>query len=86
MLCKRGMQLNRVMSAAGGNHLRRVLQAGFSHRSPAQHAGDFVGAGALIEKTDIRFGASTRLALVNEEMLIGECFSIASANSDSTIF
>ena len=39
-------------SPAGGDHLRGVLQAGVGDFGAGQHAGDFVGAGAVVEDAD----------------------------------
>ena len=55
--------------AAGGNHLGGVLQAGFSHSGPAQHASDLLGAGAFVERADLRLRAAVVLALFNHQVL-----------------
>jgi hypothetical protein len=52
--------------------LRGVLEAGVSDFGAAQHAGDFVGAGAVIEDADAGCGAGVLLALLYCQMLIGE--------------
>ena len=57
---------------AGGDHLGGVLQAGFCDLCAGAHAGDFVGAGAVVEEADFGFGAAVGFALVDEEVLVGE--------------
>ncbi len=57
---------------AGGDHLRGVLQAGVGDFGAAEHAGDFVGAGAVVEDADAGLRAAVLLALFDGEMLIGE--------------
>ncbi len=59
--------------AAARNHLAGVLQAGVGDFGAAQHARHFVGTGAVVEQTHLHFGAAVGFALVDEEMLIGEC-------------
>ena len=49
-----------------------MLQAGFGDLGAGEHAGDFVGAGALVEEADLGFGAAVGLALVDEKVLVGE--------------
>ena len=49
-----------------------MLEAGFGDLCAGDHAGDFVGAGAVVEKADFGFGAAVGLALVDEEVLVGE--------------
>ena len=72
MLCKRTNQGPVPRLAGGGDHLGGVLQAGFRHTGSREHAGHFVGTGALIEEANLGFGASCRLALVDEEVVIGK--------------
>jgi hypothetical protein len=49
-----------------------VLEAGFGDLCAGDHAGDFVGAGAVVEEADFGFGAAVGFALVDEEVLVGE--------------
>jgi hypothetical protein len=49
-----------------------VLEAGVGDFCPGQHAGDFVGAGAVVEDADAGLRAAVLLALFDGEMLIGE--------------
>ncbi len=58
--------------AAGGDHLAGVLEAGLGDFGAGEHAGDFVGAGTVVEETDLGFGAAVDFALVDEEVLVGE--------------
>ena len=49
-----------------------MLEAGFGDRCAGDHAGYFVGAGAVVEEADLDLGAAVGLALVDEEVLVGE--------------
>jgi hypothetical protein len=55
-----------------GDHLRGVLEAGFGDCCAGEHSGYFVGAGAVVEEGDLGPGAAVGLALVDEEVLVGE--------------
>ena len=59
-------------SPAPGDHLRGVLEAGVGDFGAGEHAGDFVGAGAVVEDADAGGGAAVLLALFDGQMLIGE--------------
>jgi hypothetical protein len=50
-------------SAAGGDHLGGVLEAGVGNFGAGEHSCDFVGAGAVVEDADLGFGAAVGLAL-----------------------
>jgi hypothetical protein len=58
--------------ATCGDHLGGVLKAGFSNLGAADHAGDFVHAGAVVEESDLHLGTTVGLALFNDKMLICE--------------
>lgn len=60
------------MLPARRDHLCGVLEAGFGDLCAGDHAGDFVGAGAVVEEADFGFGAAVGFALVDEEVLVGE--------------
>ena len=57
---------------AGGDHLGGVLEAGFGDLCAGEHAGYFVGAGAVVEEADLGFGAAVGFALFDDEVLVGE--------------
>ena len=59
-------------SPARGNHLGGVLEAGFGDLCAGDHAGDFVGAGGVVEEADLHFGAAGGLVFFNDEVLVGE--------------
>jgi hypothetical protein len=59
--------------STGGDHLRGVLKAGLGDFSAAQHAGNLVGSGAVVEQADMHFGAAVVLPFLDDEVLIGEC-------------
>jgi hypothetical protein len=57
---------------AGSDHLRRVLEAGVCDFGSGQHAGHFVGAGAVVEDADAGLGAAVFLAFFNGQVLVGK--------------
>jgi len=59
-------------SPASCDHLGGVLEAGFGHRGAGNHAGYFVGAGAVVEGADAGLGAAVVLALLDDKVLVGE--------------
>jgi hypothetical protein len=61
---------------AGSDHLRGVLEAGFGDLSAGSHAGDFVGAGAVVKDADTRLRAAVLLALFDGKVLIGKAFDL----------
>ena len=48
------------------------MEAGFGDFGAGDHAGDFVGAGAVVEEADLHLGAAAGLALFDDKVLIGE--------------
>lgn len=48
------------------------MEAGFGDGGAGDHAGYFVGAGAVVEDADLGFSAAVGLALFYDEMLVGE--------------
>jgi hypothetical protein len=59
-------------SATGGDHLGGVLEAGVSDFCAGEHAGNFVGAGAVVKEADLHLGAAVVFALFNDEMLVAK--------------
>ena len=57
---------------APGDHLGGVLEASVGHFCAGQHAGDFVGAGTVVEDADAGLRAAVLLAFFDGEMLVGE--------------
>src|ERR1700678_805188 len=58
--------------AACSDHLAGVLLAGLGDHSAAQHACDFLNAGAVVKQAHLDFGAAVVFALLDEKMLVGE--------------
>ena len=57
-------------SAAGFEHLFRVLQAGLRHGGSGDHACDFSGALLVLHLADLGPGAAFLFGLFDEEMLV----------------
>ena len=62
----------RLLLSAAGDHLGGVLEAGVGYLGAGEHAGDFVGAGAVVEDADAGLRAAVLLALFDGQVLIGE--------------